>query len=423
MQIIKPPIAFALFLTICFSPLLAADWPQWRGPQRNGISHETGLLHEWPTEGPKVVWQSDKAGSGYSTPAIVGQRIYLLGNQGMEDEFVKALSTKDGSEIWSVRIGKIGLNIPEANYPGARSTPTVEGDVLYALGSDGNLVCLETAGGKIRWQKDLRTEFGGQPGKWAYAESPLVDGDVLICTPGGTDATLVALNKKNGDTLWKCAVPGGDQAAYASVTITGSGSDKEYIQLLQNGLVGVDAKTGKFLWRYDKTAKDSPANIPTPLADGRLVYSATGRGGGALIKLVGTGDAIEPEQVYYSQKLPNAIGGCVKIGDFMYGTSGQGLHCVEFATGEVKWSNRSLGAASICFADGNLYLHGENGDVAIVEATPDDYREKGKFTPANQPDRGPGKAWAYPVVAGGRLYIRDQGALWCYDINASHASP
>ncbi len=189
MQLVKPSIVIAALTALCWSTIKtpAADWPQWRGPQRTGISSETGLLHDWPTDGPKLIWRSEKADSGYSTPAIIGGRMYLLGNRGMDDEFVKALSTKDGSEIWSVRIGKVGPNIPEANYPGARSTPTVDGDVLFALGSDGNLMCLETAGGKLRWQKDVRTELGGQPGKWAYAESPLVDGDVLVCTPGGAE--------------------------------------------------------------------------------------------------------------------------------------------------------------------------------------------------------------------------------------------
>jgi outer membrane protein assembly factor BamB len=425
MQLVKLSIVVAAITAFCWSTINtpAADWPQWRGPQRTGISSETGLLHDWPTDGPKLIWRSEKADSGYSTPAIIGGRMYLLGNRGMDDEFVKALSTKDGSEIWSVRIGKVGPNIPEANYPGARSTPTVDGDVLFALGSDGNLMCLETAGGKLRWQKDLRSELGGQPGKWAYAESPLVDGDVLVCTPGGADATLAALNKKTGEVIWKSAVPGADEAAYSSITVLGSGSDKQYVQMVQNGLIGVDAKTGKFLWRYEKTAKDSPANIPTPVSDGRLVYSATGRGGGALIKLVGTSDSLAPEEVYNSQKLPNAIGGSVKIGDYLYGTSSQGLRCIVFATGEEKWSDRCIGAASICYADRNLYLHGENGDLALVEATPDGYHEKGKFTPPDQPDRGPGKAWAYPVVANGRLYIRDQQVVWCYDIKASPGSP
>src|ERR1051326_8623349 len=178
----------------------ASDWPQWRGPQRDGTSRETGLLKEWPKEGPHLAWKITHAGSGYSTPAVVGERIYLLGNDGPENEFVLALDVKDGKRVWSTSIGKVGNPKQNPNFPAARSTPTVDGPLLYALGSDGDLACLETATGKARWVKSLREDFGGKPGEWAYSESPLVDGDTLVCTPGGDQATLVALNKRTGDT-------------------------------------------------------------------------------------------------------------------------------------------------------------------------------------------------------------------------------
>jgi outer membrane protein assembly factor BamB len=394
----------------------AANWPQWRGPQRNGISTETGLLKEWPKDGPKLLWQVRDIGSGYSTPAVVDERLYLLANTGMEDEFVKALEVKDAKQAWSTRIGKVGNPNQQPSYPAARSTPTVDGELLYALGSDGDLVCLERATGKIRWRKNLRTDFGGQPGTWAYAESPLIDGDVLVCTPGGAEATLVALTKRTGQLLWKSAVPGGDQAAYSSVIVATVAGVKQYVQFLQKGLVGVDAKSGKFLWRYDKTAQGSPANIPTPVGRDNYIYSATGRGGGGLIKLNVNQNPAELEQVYSSPRLPTAIGGAVLVGDYLYGTTSQALVCAEFKTGEIKWTDRGVGAGSLCYADGRLYLHGENGELALVEATPESYREKGRFTPPDQPDGGQSKAWAYPVVANGRFYIRDFSVLWCYDV-------
>ena len=275
---------------------------------------------------------------------------------------------------------------------------------------------METGSGKIRWQKNLRSDFGGKPGKWAYSESPLVDGDAVVVTPGGSTATLVALNKKSGDVIWKAVVPGGDLAGYASIVIGQGGGVKQYVQFVDKGVVGVDAKTGKFLWRYDKTAENSPANIPTPVVDKDYVYTATGRGGGGLIKLKKSGDTFEVEQVYFNPKLPTQIGGAIKLGEHLYGTTGQGLLCAEFLTGTVKWQERAVGAGSLCFADGNLYVHGENGDVAMVEASSDSYREKGRFTPPEAPERGRSKAWAYPVVADGRLYIRDLASLWCYDI-------
>jgi outer membrane protein assembly factor BamB len=396
--------------------LVAADWPQWRGPQRNGVSAETSLLEEWPQQGPRLVWRVGKIGSGYSTPAVVGQQIYLLANQGLDNELVQARAVADGEEIWSTRIGKVGNPDQQPNYPAARSTPTVDGRFLYVLGSNGDLVCLETGAGKVRWRKNLRRDFGGQPGKWAYAESPLIDGDVLVCTPGGNTATLVALKKSTGATVWKCAIPAGGEAAYASAIVVQSDGIRQYVQILQKGLVGVEAKTGKLLWRYGRTAQGSPAVIPTPVAEQVSIYSAGARSGGGLVRLKVQQGAVDAEELYFSPKLPTGVGGTVEVGNFLYGTTSQALLCAEFATGKVRWAEHALGAASLCYADGRLYLHGENGDLALVEATPQAYREKGRFTPPDQPDRGQSKAWAYPVVANGRLYIRDLDVLWSYDV-------
>src|SRR6266404_645887 len=422
-------LTIRVVLGFCVLPALvfAADWPQWRGPHRDGLSAESGLLKEWPKDGPKLAWKISDIGSGYSTPSIVGDRIYLLGNEGLENESVLALSASDGKKIWGARIGNVGNPKQQPSYPAARSTPTIDGAALFALGSDGDLVCLEAATGKIRWQKNLRVEFGGEPGIWAYSESPLIDGDILVCAPGGTNATVVALNKKSGELIWKCAVPGGDQAAYASAIVVETEGHKQYVQFLQRGLVGVDARNGSFLWRYEKTAKGSPANIPTPVADDGYVYSSSARGGAGLIKLKvdktkSSPDhpeaAWEVEQIYTTPKLPVTIGGSVKVGKYLYGTTGQALVCADFISGEIKWEERSIAPAAICYADGRLYLHGENRDLSLIEATAETYREKGRFTPADQPNRGESKAWAYPTIANGRLYIRDANVLWCYEIRS-----
>ena len=360
----------------------------------------------------------DPAANVAEPAAVVGDRLYLLANEGLEDEFVAALVVQDGKRIWAAHLGKVGEPKQNPSFPAARSTPTVEADLLYALGSDGDLACLERAGGKVRWQKNLRTDFGGKPGIWAYSESPLIDGETLVCTPGGSGATLVALKKTTGEVLWKCALPEGDQAAFASAIPVETGGVKQYVQLLQKGLVGVEAKTGKLLWRYSKPVSRYGANIPTPLAsDGYIYVGSAGTGGGA-VKLKAKDGGVEAEQVYFESKLPTSIGGVVKIGNFLYGTTAQAMLCVEFATGQVKWEERALGAASLCYADDRLYLHGENGEVALVEASPEAYRERGHFTPPDQPKHAQAmeKAWAYPVVANGSLYIRDHGALWCYDI-------
>jgi outer membrane protein assembly factor BamB len=412
---------FALSACIAALPFHAgiarsADWPQWRGPNRDGVSAETGLLAEWPADGPKLLWQLKDIGGGYSTPSVVGNRLYVIANKGLQDEYINALDIKDGSDIWSVRLGKVGKPDQKPNYPAARSTPTVDGDVIYALSSDGDLACLETARGKIRWHKNLRDDFGGKSGIWAYAESPLVDGDALICTPGGKEATLVALNKQSGEVIWKCSLPEADDAAYSSPIVVEAGGVRQYVQLLQKGLVGVDAQNGKLLWRYAKPISRFDANIPTPVAAGGYVYVASAGTGGGTVKLTSKGDAVEADEVYFDAKLPTAIGGAVKIAEFLYGTTGQAIVCIDFTSGAVKWQDRGIGPASLCYADGRLYLHGENGDVALIEASPESYRERGRFSPPNQPDRGNSKAWAYPIVANGRLYIRDLDCLWCYDV-------
>ena len=420
-------------LGLCFSaaavtttPLIErwdSDWPQWRGPERDGTSKETGLLKQWPAAGPKLLWQVNDIGDGYATPVVVGSRIYVMSNRGMENEFVQALSAQDGKVIWTTRVGNVGNPKQEPPFPAARSTPTVDGDFLYALGSDGDLACLETKTGKLRWSKSIRKEFGGQPGEWAYAESPLVDGDAVVVTPGGAQATMAALNKKTGAVIWKSAIPGGDPAGYASAIVVQAAGRKQYVQKLEKGMVGVDAKTGQFLWRYSEAAK-GPAQFFTPVARGEFVYGGALGVGGAMVRLKGDGDRVVAEQVYLVRGLPNGLGGAGEIGEHIYGTDvGQKLVAAEFTTGKVKWQADSIGRASISAADGLLYLHGLNGDVALVEASADGYREKGRFTPPAQPQKTkkgeyPESAYCYPVIANGTLYIRDLGTLWAWDIKA-----
>ncbi|HLL75298.1 MAG TPA: PQQ-binding-like beta-propeller repeat protein [Pyrinomonadaceae bacterium] len=421
----------SLCLCLSIAPVLspagaaasAGDWPQWRGPARDGVGRESGLLRQWPAGGPRLLWQLNDIGDGYSTPVVVGSRIYLMSNRGMENEFVAALSTKDGKVVWTTRVGNVGNPNQNPPYAKARSTPTVDGDLIYALGSDGDLACLEARTGKIRWQKNIRKEFGGVPGEWAYAESPLVDGDLVVVTPGGAEATMAAVNKKTGVTVWKSAIPDGGPAGYASAIAVEGGGRRQYVQLMPKGVVGVDAKTGKFLWRYKECAK-GPAQYFTPIGRGEHVYCGALGIGGALVRLKPEGDGVAAEQVYFTRGLPNGIGGAVVVGDHIYGTeAGAKLVAAEFATGKMKWQAESLGWASIAYADGHLYIHGVNGDFALVEATPEGYRERGRFTPPAQPKKKqvgqfPEMAFSYPVIANGRLYIRDLGTLWAYDIKA-----
>jgi outer membrane protein assembly factor BamB len=409
-----------VLVVLCFAVVItgAANWPQWRGPSRDGISKETGLLQEWPTDGPKLLWQKDGLGDGYSTPSIVGDRIFLVNNKGNDDEFVQCLSVKDGSQLWQTHIGKVGKPDQKPSYPGARSTPTVDGKMLYALGSDGDLACMDIAKGKIRWTKNLITDFGGVSGTWAYSESPLIDKSVVVVTPGGKDATIIALNKQNGEVVRKYPVPEGDAAAYSSITIFNAAGKRQYIQFLAKGVGGVDSETGKFLWRYDHTTQKSPANIGTPVTGDDCVYTGTQYTGGGLVKLSADGDGVKAEEVYFDRKLPTAIGGAVLIGEYMYGATRELFLCVNFKTGTIKWQQeRTMAPSSLCLVDNRLYLHGEtNGDVALIEASPEGYKEHGHFTPPGLPENRLGKAWAYPAVADCRLYIHDWGTLWCYDV-------
>jgi outer membrane protein assembly factor BamB len=377
---------------------------------------ETGIKAPWPAEGPKLVWQTDKAGYGYGAVAVKGDRLYLVSSEGTSSEYVQALSAADGTPLWKTAIGAVGNPMQMPAYPGARSTPTVDGSRLYVLGSDGDLACLEADSGKIVWKKSLRGEFGGKPGVWAYSESPLVDGDRVIASPGGPGAAVVAFNKNTGDVVWKGSTSENDTAGYASAVTAGIGGVKQYIQYLSKGLASFEAATGKLLWRYDKTLDTRfGVHASNPVVSGSYVYSAAATGGG-VAEVKSQGGSFSAEQVYMERKVPNSLGSSVLIGDYLYGTSGAVLLCIEFKTGRVVWEERCVGAGSIVAVDGKLIVHGENGDVAMVEANPAAYKELGRFTPPNPPARGQAKAWNLPVVAGGRLYLRDLGHLYVYSL-------
>ncbi len=400
------------------------DWPQFRGPTRNGITKESGLLKEWPTEGLTLLWKATDLGRGYSSLAIVKDRLYTLGNEGMESEFVEARTVKDGRRIWKAPLGSVGTNIAQANYAAARSTPTIDGEFLFALSSDGDLAALSLGDGKSQWHKNLRTEFNGRPGVWAYAESPLLNGDALVVTPGGPEATIVALKKQTGEVIWKSALPQAGLAAFSSVVPFEAAGTKQYVQLLEKGLIGVDAQTGKLLWHYAKPVSIYGANIPTPVVAGDLIYAASAGTGGGAVKISSKDGQFQADEAYFSAKNPTAIGSVVRVGDYFYGTTGGGMICFEVKTGKIAWEERALGPASLLYADSRLYLHGENGEVALIEASPDAYHQKGRFTPPGQPEHTRGqmeKSWAYPALANGRLYIRDHNVLWCYQAAVNQA--
>ncbi|MBL8797901.1 MAG: PQQ-like beta-propeller repeat protein [Planctomycetia bacterium] len=405
MLLALPALAFTLAAAV------AADWPQWQGPDRTGISKETGLLKTWPKDGPPLAWKVKGLGGGYTTPSVAQGRIYGMSYKGNE-EVVWALNEADGKELWNTKIAAKG----QAGYnEGSRCSPTVDGDRVYVLGISSDVVCLDAASGKILWQKNLKKDYAGKMmSGWGYSESPLVDGDKLIVTPGGKDASLVALNKKDGELLWKAQVPQGDGAGYSSVIAADVQGTRQYIQFMGRGVVGIAAADGKFLWRYDKP-HNTTANISTPIYHDGHVFAGSGYGtGGGLAKLTkqATGD-FKADEVYFTKQMQNHHGGMVLVDGHIYGNNQGQLACINFLTGEVKWNERKPGKGSIAFADGHIYYRNEGGPIVLVEANPKEYVEKGRFT---QPDRSGKSAWPHPVIANGKLYILDQDLLLCYDI-------
>jgi outer membrane protein assembly factor BamB len=390
----------------------AFDWPQWQGPDRTALSRETGLLKRWPKGGPPLLWKATGLGGGYGTPSVAAGRILGLGFRG-PDEVVWALAEGGGKELWTKRIAAAKPAAGREAREGSRSTPTVEADRLYALGENGDLVCMKVANGEEIWHQNLVKDYGGRVPRWGYSESPLIDGEKLICTPGGKDATLVALDKMSGKLLWKAKVPQGDGAAYASVAIVTVNGQRQYVQLLQHGLVGVSAMDGKFLWRYNRPA-NGIANCSTPVVQGQRVFAASGYGtGGGLVKLGREGKATQVDEIYFTKHMKNQHGGMVLVDGYLYGENGGLLACLEFLTGNVMWEDRRPGKGSITYADGRLYYRNERGPMYLVEANPKRYVELGHF---DQPDRSGKPTWPHPVIANGRLYLRDQDVLLCYDV-------
>jgi outer membrane protein assembly factor BamB len=388
----------------------AFDWPQWQGPDRTALSRETGLLKSWPREGPPLAWKATGLGGGYSTPSIAAGRVFGMGFR-QDDEVVWALEEATGQELWSTRIAAANRKVGYGQ--GSRCTPTVDGDRLYALGVSGDLVCLEVATGREVWHKNLVQDFGGRIPRWGYSESPLVDGERVVASPGGKKATLVALNKETGSTVWTAQVPQGDGAAYASAIAAEVDGQRQYIQFLHRGVVGVAAADGRFLWRYDHPANGT-ANCSTPVFADNHVFAASDYGtGGGLARLTRTGTGTKAEEVYFTKDMRNHHGGMVLVDGYLYGEDGGLLTCLEFKTGKVRWEERRAGKGSITYADGHLYYRRQDGPVLLVAADPHGYVERGRF---NQPERSRENAWPHPVIANGKLYLRDQEVLLSYDI-------
>jgi outer membrane protein assembly factor BamB len=413
------------------SAVLADDWPQWQGPDRNAISKETGLLKEWAAGGPPLAWKATGINRGMGGIAVDRGRIYTTGDDADATAWLYALNESDGKPVWSAKIGP-GGNPGNIFKPfGPRATPTIDGDRLYILSQSGDLVCFTIDESKEVWRKNYIKDFGGIMPVWGFSESILVDGDRIICTPGAKDGVMMALDKQNGEPIWKCEVPEGPTgdrgflgtsgAAYASAIAIDFEGVRQYVQLTATTLVGVAASDGKLLWRYDKASNTHRINCTTPLYYDGVVYAASAydAGGGAVRLSKEADGTMKATEVFFSPRMKNHHGGMIIVDDCLYGAAGgnQGgfLVCLDLATGKDLWSERRAQKGSLTLADGRLYLRTESGELILIEPSREKFVERGRF---EQPDRTREPAWTHPVIANGKLYVRDQDTLYAYDVSA-----
>ena len=386
------------------------DWGQFRGPKRDGLSPDTGLLKEWPKAGPPLAWKATGLGAGYSSVSVAGKFLYTMGEDGGQEVLI-AMTVADGKILWKAKVCASGD--PGNQGQGPRSTPATDGTLVFGLGHDGTLVCVRAANGQEVWRKTYR-DLGanGVPG-WGFSDSPLIDGGVVACIPGGSKGTVAALNKMNGAPVWQSAELK-DGAHYTSLVTADFGNIPQYVVFTSESVAGIVAKTGRVAWRVERKGQTAICSCPVMSKEGMVfVSSAYGVGHNAFQVSFG-GGAFKAAQVY-DGKFENHHGGMVLVGDHVYGLDNGSLRCIELKTGKVAWQDRCVGKGSIAYADGHLYCRGEGGGLALVEAVPDSYKEKGKF---DQPDRSKRSAWANPVVFGGKFYVRDQDTLLCFNVAA-----
>jgi len=417
----------ALALLVCRGSTIARtgvaeDWPQWRGPSRDAVSREVGLRQEWKSAPPQLAWRAEGLGEGYSSVVVIQGRIYTMGRRDQQ-VVCFCFEERTGALRWSRVIDQT------SRMP--CSTPTVDGERLYVLDPDGDLYCLAIDSGDVLWHRSYLQDFGGvmMSGR-GYGESPLVDGDLLICTPGGPEITLAALDKRTGELIWHSTVPelgqaGRAGAGFSSPVISTAAGVRQYVQLVGRGLIGVRASDGDFLWGYNTLANQT-ANIPTPIVHGDLVFAANGYNAGSVLLKLNQQDggvSAEPVYVLHGSRFQNHHGGVALVDGHIYGGHGSnnGLPtCLQLETGELQWKRRGpgVGSAAVVYADGRLYFRYQNGVIALISATTTGYDLQGTF---QLPGTG-GDSWSHPVVANGHLLLREKDRLFAYDVRESRGS-
>ncbi|MEZ5285623.1 MAG: PQQ-binding-like beta-propeller repeat protein [Vicinamibacterales bacterium] len=375
-----------------------AEWSQWRGPNRDGVSPETGLLEQWPAAGPRLAWQGTGAGTGFSSFSTSGGRLYTIGARDSV-EYVMAFDRATGKKLWETPNGRRFRN---EQGDGPRSTPTADGTVVYAFGGTGELTCLDAATGRRIWSIDVVRQFGGVTPYWGYSESPLVVGDRIVFAAGGRRAAIVAVDKTDGRVLWQQP---GDEAGYSSPVLLRTGSLQQAVFFTASRGMAVDPRDGRLLWSYDR-ASNRTANIATPIVRGNRVFFSSDYGtGAALVEVRAAGNLASAEEVYFTRDMRNHHASSVLVGDHVYGFNSSILTALAFDSGEVAWRDRSVGKGSLIYADGHLHLFSERGVVGLADASPEGYRERGRFTLQT----GNAPTWSHPIITNGLLILRGPG--------------
>jgi outer membrane protein assembly factor BamB len=427
------PLSPLLSLVVLLSPALAlaADWPQWRGPERDGVSKETGLLKKWPAGGPPLEWSLADIGAGYTAPAVAGGKLFITGADAKADRLY-CLTAATGNRVWEIELGPRFTN---GWGDGPRATPTVDAAAgkVYAVGGAGRLVCADIADGKVLWQTELKKELRGELASawsdWGYSEGVLIDGDRLVASVGGSEGAVVAFDKATGKVIWRSKdFP--RPVGYCSIMPVEAGGVRQYVAVGAKGEVaGLAAADGRLLWEHQNPrCRGIFVYCTTPVVKGDSVYVTCGyRIGCDLLKITADGKAFKAEPAYANTDMINHHGGVVLVDGKLFGyCDGRGWTCQDFATGKVLWRERdAAGKGAIAAADGRLYLVPERGgDVVLIEATGEGWRECGRFRlPTLSKNRSPsGGIWTHPVIADGRLYLRDQEHLFCFDVREKSAA-